>query len=52
MAGTGVDTPSAFASFANRWGGNGVRGRAHEGAEPAETGEVRSSGDELGMVFV
>lgn len=52
MAGTGVETPSAFASFARRCGANGVRGRAHEGAEPGETGEVRSSGAELGMVVV
>ncbi|EGN93187.1 hypothetical protein SERLA73DRAFT_190101 [Serpula lacrymans var. lacrymans S7.3] len=31
IAGRGVDTPSAFASFARRCGGKGDRGGAHPG---------------------
>lgn len=30
-AGTGVATPSALASFASRWGGNGAFGAGHDG---------------------
>lgn len=37
-AGMGVDTPSAFASLANLWGGSGDLGRPHVG-DTADAGE-------------
>lgn len=39
IAGRGVATPSALASFARRCGGKGARGGAHEGVDTASTGD-------------
>ena len=51
MTGTGVETPSAFASLASLSGGSGERGGAQEG-ERAEGRASVSSCDEAAMVVV
>ena len=43
IAGRGVATPNAFASFARRCGGKGARGGAHGGADTGSTGEEERS---------
>ena len=50
MAGTGVDTPRALASFASRWGGSGARGGAQEG-DTADSGWSASSDKEAGILW-
>lgn len=40
-AGMGVDTPSALANFARRWGGRGDFGGRHVGDKAAVAGERR-----------
>jgi hypothetical protein len=48
MAGKGVDTPKAFASFASRCGGRGVLGGAHVG--DGDTGaSAFDTSDDLGV---
>lgn len=44
----GVDTPSAFASFARRCGGKGVRERGHDGVTAA-AGDSADSGSPFDM---
>jgi hypothetical protein len=39
LAGKGVETPSALANLANRWGGNGDFGGRQVGDNLAETGD-------------
>ena len=51
MTGTGVETPSAFASLASLSGGSGERGGAQEGERAAGRASV-SSCDEAAMVVV
>ena len=48
-AGNGVDTPRAFASFANLWGARGVRGVRRGAAVPGFRGDSPATFGRFGM---